>query len=385
LASPDSSQCIYCKAEVIVPPEVSDRLRAHAEVVRSGEHSRWQLSAFRARMASLLSALLRVYVVATAVLVLLSLLAVAGGFFTWREGDVWLEMITVGLASALSTLLVGVVGFLSLRFVVRRAEAGWAAVPLPSGDGILCRVCGGTLTDRSHVVRCQYCAADNLASPALLARHREQLQTLHAQVEESASDSPLALDLAIAGNLSLPIITLIACFVAAALVAGFVTPRIRESRLEPDPTEQYAVVNVRVFGAPAAWECLANVRHEGGRVTVFLGSDTQVQEVDSEELQRALAPRPGKLVGASWLAGKTLRSVQRDRNTRFALGTAQAVTDVFQRVDARGNWIVAAGSSIPTRLPISNPEAMERGSHHRGESLCFGLAPSPPAHALSLH
>lgn len=167
LARPGQLRCPACGYDGPPPPEVREQLAQAAALLSQVELGRRQLSRSQRRALTSAWAGTVGYLLSFGVLLLPLAGCLACGVSAAREGeDTNWWMLTVCSAP---TILLSLTGILGLLFIVerrRRLEEACAAIPpLHPGQAARCHVCGGDLAQEhgtDAIVRCDYCAADNL-------------------------------------------------------------------------------------------------------------------------------------------------------------------------------------------------------------------------------
>lgn len=150
--------------------------------------------------------------------------------------------------------------------VRRRLIAACAArPPAVPGQPAECRVCGGDLSGGlSGVVRCSYCAADNLVSAEALhaagARRSRDLEQLAQSIQHDGS---------VVGSVARQIVTtlalsLVAAPLASCVLTGCLAFTIGQVEGELDERARYAIVET------PAGRCIAKVTIGGANAPVWL-------------------------------------------------------------------------------------------------------------------
>ena len=344
VAEPTHSSCPFCHSRFPLAVELASRLQHAALLLQRQAESERQIASSVASLAARQQGwVLRVLGVAAA----LSAIAFASAAYGWifrADNHQWYAWLSFGLTSLFATALLAVLAVLTVPPWMRRILGRWSALRLPGVEGLACRECGAPLPPaRTPVLRCSYCAADNVAG-------REVLQVLAAGAR-AKSRSALAVaerrrvgeEIAAAGFVAFPLLVLLTWFAAGAAAGSLVIALARDVELEPDDDQRYAVV--RADGRV----CLAATRTAGSKVALYLRAGSK-SELSANELPRYSVHEP---VSAAWLVGRTL-------------DTGARVRSAYRRFDYLTSHVLRTDAGAELYLPW--PEG-------GGELVCLDLAP----------
>jgi hypothetical protein len=119
----------------------------------------------------------------------------------------------------------------------------WTAVRLPGVAGLSCRVCGAPLpTVVAPVLRCSYCAADSLATPAVLERVERESRHARAAELSMAAGHRRADELASFSLVALPVVVLVAWFGIGAVAGGAGGQALGDVELPADDDARFSLV-----------------------------------------------------------------------------------------------------------------------------------------------
>lgn len=175
LSHPESMKCRACGFDGAPPEDVVARARAAFATIAASDVAARQLRASQARALVSASGVVSAFVAVFALAIVP--VTIFGLYGLWEiaiyEGEVG-HMLVICVVPMVVTIATGV--FMLRRLLARRRalETACAAVaPLGSGAPCRCHLCGGDLPATPlarAVVRCTFCAADNLVDPRIIAR-----------------------------------------------------------------------------------------------------------------------------------------------------------------------------------------------------------------------
>lgn len=289
--------------------DVEARLRAAQGALFHSDARRRQLSAKLAHALSNATAHRLRYLAASAIFV------VPAAFFTLLFAGAWLltvaEVGRVFLIPVVPFVAMVTVAAVGYRWLVARQR--WlgqlvsARPPLFAGEPAACHVCGGEVAraDVAAVVRCRYCAADNVVDPWALAQaHQREAHALggiegHVASREQAvsTASGAGLGFVLLAALSTPVIGVVT-LVAMAFLNALVL-----DHLGPSSTPSYMVVPTGMG------PCAGSFKRQGdGSIYVDFGAatiDGKMHTVVDPAKARGLSP-----VATRWFVGKKVRYPQ---------------------------------------------------------------------------
>jgi DNA-directed RNA polymerase subunit RPC12/RpoP len=266
LAKPDAMQCAACGHRGSPPPDVVHSLREAAAIIgRSSVEARQLTDSVKRALASGNSYRRRftwIFGGCSTPVVLFMLLMVIGAIATKaKDGNGF--VLAACFAMIVETVLLGIAGRALLARRQRMMEEACAAHP-PSapGEPTTCHVCGAPLLGHAEAfVRCQFCGADNLVAPAVLARVRGALSPWYgsqsAAVERALANmrdvNRGATVLMMLGALAVPPVML--------LQVGILLLVVNSSDPDADPSVQYTVVKT------SAGDCIGRIASRAGSTT----------------------------------------------------------------------------------------------------------------------
>lgn len=288
---PTHASCPFCHARFALPADLAARLQAAAQLLSQQNASERQIADSITRLAARQRGwVLRVGALAV-VLGGIALLSAAFGWFVRYERSEWHAIVTFGVVAMLSTVTLAALGMLIVPPWMRRIVGRWAAVRLPGVDGLACRECGGALpAEAAPVLRCGYCAADNVAGAHVigqLARGAAQASKSALAVAERRNQSE---ELAARGMLAFPLLVLLSWFAVGAASGSAVMALAHDVRLDPDSDARFAVLRTSASPSP----CLAALSHADGQAIVDLRAGSRhvlsKAAIASYSVQPPLAP-----------------------------------------------------------------------------------------------
>lgn len=168
------------------------------------------------------------------------------------------------LLFATPAVLMGVTGLLALGWIVRRRqrleEACSALPPVHPGQPARCHVCGGPLsqpTGDTPVVRCAYCAADNLVRADVLERVGRKLKQQTGDLETQVRAASVQLSTATVASNLLVLGAALVVPVISTCVITFVAVSMAPEDRAADPSIEYAVLTTE------RGQCLAQLHRDG--------------------------------------------------------------------------------------------------------------------------
>jgi hypothetical protein len=263
-------RCAFCGHEGAPPADVASRLQAAAEVVARHQVSERQLHG-TVRTLVLYGRVLQGAFGCLALLVLFPLLQMFGLFvLKWATAKRQDAPMAFGALALLPMAVivcgVAIASFAVLRRAARRAEAASAAVPPErEGEPSRCHVCGAPLESKGvrGVVRCAYCAADNVLAARLVAgssqRRLEVLDDYAAEVERESTAVTRTFGRGTVLFLTAVLLTPVLCVAPTFFVAVFVWAMGNVGQIffatmrAPTPGNRYALVEVPDEGTCVAW------------------------------------------------------------------------------------------------------------------------------------
>ncbi len=215
------AECAHCHHRTPLPRELAGRLEAGAAAVRAQARADRQIAAVittlperERELTSRLSKLTRALVAGAA-------LAGLYGLAVMRSNSAWQGFVAFALLAGPVSWQVGRRAARELPRVVLGIVGRWSAHVLPGVKGLTCRVCGAPLPERAApVLRCEYCEADNLASPEVISRVAANAQHAHASVLSLNRQSREADELAAFSLVALPAVVLVVWFAIGAFTGG---------------------------------------------------------------------------------------------------------------------------------------------------------------------
>ncbi|MBX3125273.1 MAG: hypothetical protein KF718_01080 [Polyangiaceae bacterium] len=296
LAEPTHSTCSYCRVRFQLPPRIA-RLLAEGSAALSRQ------TAAERQVAATVSALAqheRAWKVRLAIVVaglfLASLTVGMVGFAIRRTSDSWHGYFAFGTTASASTLVLGLVAVLLVPPAVRRVVGHWSAIRLPGDAGLGCRVCGGPLPVLvAPVLRCDYCAANNLASAGVMQKVAVSAKQAEQRVLAVAERKQRGDELAASALRAFPAVVALAWFAGGAASGSVVFTIAHEVEIWPDSDQRFALTRT----GPSE-VCLAAMEVDGEKVQLFLGSQRQ-QSLSRADLARYTAAPP---IAAAALEGR---------------------------------------------------------------------------------
>jgi len=345
-----------------LPAALAARLQwAAGELAKCGVAER-QMQAFVARAARWQRRWLLWVSLFTALLAVPAIVYVVNAWTYRTETGGWLGRIGFGLSALMSALGLFACSVVVVPRLFDTALAGWQALPLPGSGDLACRVCGAPLPHLSSpVLRCNHCAADNLAPRGVL-KHlaatalRARGMVLHFDQRQRQRHSRARVALAM-----YPFLGLLGWLVGAVLVDFVMQPIARRVELPPDSERNFAVVRVQFADTKAPRACLAFIDRQNGKLVLRFGDRIQRPIAAAELAVHSL----GGPVPAGWLVG---RKIQFDRLMTGGLsGTVETVFRPISRPYAH----TARVGKLSVYLPTGDLG---------GERVC--LAEDPPGTAV---
>lgn len=243
LSHPTHAVCAHCEHRTVLPPALAKQLAEAAAAVKLQAQSERQIAAVIAtlpeRESKLRAALLRL----TATLVLTAGLAGIFGFVRRFEDDDWQGFASFALLAGPLSLGLGLWAARTIPRVTLGIVARWTALKLPGVEGLGCRVCGAPLPKAvAAVLRCEYCGADSLASPAVLARVEAQASHARASVLSVTHQSRDADERAAFSLVALPVLVLVVWFAIGAFAGGVGLRALGDVQLGADDAPHFTIV-----------------------------------------------------------------------------------------------------------------------------------------------
>lgn len=298
LDQPTHADCEHCQHRVPLAPALVQQLTDAALAVKAQAQAERQIAevitSLPAREASLGLRLRRVTFWLTAAAVLVGVF----GFLRRYVDDSWHGFLLFALSAGPAALLLGWWTIRTVPRVVLGVVSHWTALRLPGQAGLACRACGAPLpTQVAPVLRCEYCGADSLASPALLERVEQISQHARRSVLGVSRQSRQADELAAFAVLSFPLVVLLGWFAIGAAAGGVVLRALSDLPLPASDEATYAIVDGCIVGVELHPTGGATLHPEAGK---------------TEEVAVAPATRPiSALVGLRLSDGATITRVWR--------------------------------------------------------------------------
>jgi len=337
---------------------LGDQLERAAHAVRAHAEAERQMGGALAALAKRRRRLRFVLLLAAVPLIGLSLSAAAYGWWARGEDSTWYAWIVGGLTGAASAFVLAIAGAVVAPAASGRLMRRWAAVPLPGGQGLACRVCGGPLPGLVQaVLRCGYCGADNLADATVLARVRAGAaravhELLSVNERRRAGEDVLALAL-----VAYPALCLLAWFATGAAAGSALIAIGHEIELGADSDARFVLVRYDTGSRVQA--CLADMGETDGALRLSLGDGVN-RSLSREALARyQVAPpiAPDALVGrnieSGGSSGRVARLWRALPTPEFHVARLDSGTDVY----------------LPRRAPGASKACLPDVSPGSGESL----------------
>lgn len=188
LAEAPAISCAHCKHESRVPEPVASRIRAAFRVLSEvGERER-QFSGLRRTVASSAFTTLVGYLLVTLAVAAGSALLTRGCQTMPIHGALKADRAVLPTMAAIVTLLISLPTLIALLRSGRKLrQIARALPPLRAGDPSACRVCGAAVSGNG-VVRCSFCASDNVVDPSATAKaQRDDAAGLEEEVRAQAA------------------------------------------------------------------------------------------------------------------------------------------------------------------------------------------------------
>ena len=219
LSDPQASTCLYCRARFPLSGELAHALGHAAQVLHQQGQAERQLAAKVAELAAHERAWTQRLSRTTAALVALGVaLAIIAVLIHDVEHD-WPYYFGMGVAGAAVAAVLGGVAMSVVPPAVRAVVLRWTAIRLPGEAGLACRACGGPLPHEVRpVLRCTYCAADNLASSEVMAKVAQTARDAQRGVLSVAARRHRGDDMAAFALKFFPVVVALAWVVVALLV-----------------------------------------------------------------------------------------------------------------------------------------------------------------------
>jgi hypothetical protein len=311
LAEPRGATCSYCKQHFALPNDVATSLEAAALHVGRQSAAERQLSQIVAALPGKERAWRRRVAVWSGAFSLLAVIAAGYGWLARYSDSFYLSYILFALIAA---PIAALSSWALVRFVARvtQAIAGrWAAVSISGVPELVCRVCGAPLPERAEaVLRCEFCASDNLASSAVLTRVAGRARAAETAFVNVSARQHHADELASLSLVAFPLLVLTLWFAAAAFAAMPGRSKARYVEIAPDPGARFALVRVKI--RKDARICLAAVRTRGSATELVFDSEREV-------------PLPGREV----IAGEELSATA---VSGLLLANGRRIVRVFRRL-----------------------------------------------------
>lgn len=303
LADPTHGSCGFCRARFPLAPELAHAVQAAAAVVHQQGQAERQIEAQIAELAAHEREWTRRLTTVTLVLAGLGGLMALGGLALMQVDRDWPYYVGTGVAAGSAALVLGLIAMRVVPPAVRQVVGRWTAIRLPGEAGLGCRVCGGPLPAVvAPVLRCAYCAADNLASGEVLAKVEATARHAQRGVLAIAARRQRGDDLAAVALRSLPL----AVGLSWIVVGGLANPVLGALLAIELPAGSAPFEVLRVESGGSLKACLAATEESDAGTVVFLDAWTRFT-VSAAQLAtyRAAPPMtPDALVGRRVTGGR---------------------------------------------------------------------------------
>jgi hypothetical protein len=298
-------RCVGCGYDGAVPADVQARLQVARTLLHQMDARQRQLSGLR--QIALRQSGWFVLIFVAMFVVYAGMFAGCGGLCAWLGGEAFDDfgsVLWLGGLMFFPTVVFLVFGLAALGAVRRTRrklqDACAATVPERPGEPASCHVCGAPLTapTRGAVVRCTYCAADNVVDPEAMARAGRARSVDVAHLERAVRDrASTTSTVAVGGMMVLPLLCLIAPPLA---MAAWIAIMAGVDRIEGplDTSLRYVLVDT------PDGRCVARFQADkSGAKRVQLGR-RQVGKMNPPSL-----PSTPQHFDAAWLVGKKVKIV----------------------------------------------------------------------------
>lgn len=301
LAEPTHSTCAHCGHRFPLAPELARQLTSAAEFLKTQteaeRHITKGIEALALKERGFTDRLTLIARVMGGVAVVSGLY----GMLTRSSNDLWFCWVGFSVAAIAWTFFVTRLGQRLVPTAIRTIVGRWTALQLPGIAGLMCRVCGGPLPSETAapVLRCAYCAADNLAGQDVLTQLMASAS--HAARGKLAFDQRARKgdELAAFALLLVPALAAIGWFALGAFAgSGFI--RAGDLHLWADPTARFVVVRAQRHGFVQT--CIALPVSEGGKQRLVFDFE-HLPLVTDDQVLKAQVFDPVK---PSWLIGKNI-------------------------------------------------------------------------------
>jgi hypothetical protein len=243
LETPAYGVCVHCQLRSELPADLARQLAAGAHAVREQAVAERQVAraiaslpdrerSLRARLGGLVVAL-----------VACAALAATWGCLQRTTDSSWHGFVAFAVAAAPVAVFVGGWAMQLVPKVTWGIVGRWTALRLPGVAGLSCRVCGAPLpTVVAPVLRCRYCTADSLATPAVLERVERESHHARAAELSMGAQQRRADELASFSLVALPAVVLVAWFGIGAVAGGVGLRALGGVTLSADDDARFAVV-----------------------------------------------------------------------------------------------------------------------------------------------
>ncbi len=363
ISNPSRTHCAHCHTERPVPESIAGALQRAAQHVAEKDASERQISGVTALASSRRRLWMLTLLLLSVGLTAIGLICAWYGYVSRLGDEDWIGWVAFGVASALIVPPLSIAGGLVLGAVTANAARRWTALTFPEG-GLGCRVCGGPLpTKVAAVLRCDYCAADNLAGSDVLRRVADsvghaQRELFGATTRKRSTEEAASITL-----VSFPAFVLLVWFGLGAFSGTAVLSLADHVELAADPDARFVLVRASLNDASPPMACFAAI--DDGRVHLG-GGPGNSRSLSSDELGQM---RLGPAVGPEWLVGRRVTGVGIHTATHQVLSVYRPLRWL------RAHDLRLAGSESSRRLP---------GSNGWGNTVCLPDVPVAPGRSLRI-
>ncbi len=243
METPTYGVCVHCQLRSELPHDLARQLAAGADAVRGQAVAERQIAETIASLPGRERALRGRLGGWVAALVACAALAAAWGWLNRARDSSWHGFVAFAVVAIPVALVTGAWAAQLVPKVTWGIVGRWTALRLPGVAGLSCRVCGAPLPAVvAPVLRCRYCTADSLATPAVVERvERESRHARAAQLSVGAQHRR-ADELASFSLVALPAVVLVAWFGIGAVAGGVGLRALGDVALPPDDDARFAVV-----------------------------------------------------------------------------------------------------------------------------------------------
>ena len=249
LDRPTHADCEHCGSHLALEPALVKRLTDAAIAVKAQAQADRQLSDVIRALPEKEAALRARLRTTTIVLIVMACALGLFGFLRRYTDDEWTGPFLFALLGVPVTLTIGLWSLRSLPKAVWGIVSHWTALQLPGESGLGCRACGAPLpASATPVLRCEFCGADSLASPALVARVAQDAAHTRNAVLGAQRQSRSADELAAFTAQSLPLAVVLIWFAIGAATGGVVGRWTSDFAISVPSQLRYAIVDGSIVG-----------------------------------------------------------------------------------------------------------------------------------------